>query len=315
MKKLLVVLAALLAVSAIAQLNGQRLPPIVEKALTAARTLKYSGTRTVTFWEGAERRTHVELVLKDGPRSRIWFPPGSPSHGNVILEVGSKRIQYMPGSEKVVESPSRGDDAVRRLASMLRNAERFRIELTHGGKVAGFPTQRADITDRRGNRLQSLWIEPRSGMVLKRELYDRVGAVVGSFEFSKVTFNPKIDPMDFQISRNVRQIRLRELLSELCKRHDFEPFSIIEGQGYALQAVRVLNANSRFPVLMQSYSGPNGIVTLFQVKAMVNPSRLTRLGKENFSAYSWKVGGKSLVLVGGENRSELARLSELVARP
>jgi len=304
----------LLSPCGLCQEDGKRLPPVVIKALSAARNLKYSGTRTVSFREGPERRSHIEFILRDGPRSRIWFPPGSPNHGQIIIENGPKRVQYLPDADKVIESPSRGDDALRRLAATIRNASRFRVAVSKGDVLAGFQTQRVDITDHRGNCIQRLWIEPKSGMVLKRELYDRVGAVVGSFEFTNVNFSPKIQRGDFEVKRNVRQIRLKELLGELCEKHGFERLSLAEDQEYALQAVRVLNPKGKLPVLMQSYFGPKGVVTLFQFTGDVRQSRLGKLAKEGTSAYAWNSYGKTLVLVGEVNRSELVRLSGLVGK-
>lgn len=304
----------LLSPSAPCQEEGKRLPPVVLKALSAARNLRYSGTRTVSFWEGSERRTHVEFILKDGPRSRIWFPPGSPNHGHIIIENGPKRVQYLPESDKVIESPSRGDDALRRLAATIRNTARFKLEVAKGDSLAGFPTQRVSITDHRGNCFQRLWIEPKSGMVLKRELYDRIGTVVGSFQFTNINFSPKIQRGDFEVKRNVRQVRLKELLLELCEKHGFERLALAEDREYALQAVRVLNPKGKLPVLMQSYFGPKGVVTLFQFKGEVSPSRLGKLAKEGTSAHAWKAYGKTLVLVGEVNRPELVRLSGLVGK-
>jgi len=292
----------------------KRMPPVVLKALAAARNLRYSGSRMVSFREGSDTKSHIELVLKDGPRSRIWFPADSPNYGQVIIEKGLKRIQYMPASDKVIESPSRGDDALRRLTSTVKNAARFRITIAKGEKVAGYATQRADITDRKGNCLQSLWIEPRTGMVLKRELYDRVGSVVGSFEFSSVNFNPKISQKDFEINRNARLVKLSQQLKDLCSTYGFEMIGLIKAPEYALQGVRVMNAKGRFPMLMQAYSGPRGVVSLFQFSGNVNPKRLEKLTRGNTNAYSWKASGKSFVLVGDIDRSELEKLSGLVGK-
>lgn len=310
----LLLIASLSPMEAFCQEDSRSLPPVVVKALSVARQLRYSGTRTVTFREGTERRSHVEFILKDGPKSRIWFPPGSPHYGQVIIESGPKRVQYMPESDKVIETPARGDDALNRLSAIIRNVARFRVETEKGGPVAGFETQRANITDRRGNCIQSLWIEPKSGMVLKRELYDRVGAVVGSFEFTTVNFKPQFNRRDFEINRKVKQVRLHELFGELCQKHGFERLGLAKGADYDLQAVRVLNPKGRMPVLMQSYSGPRGVVTLFQVQGEVNPKRLETLARGSASTYSWKAFGKSLVLVGEASRSELVRLSGLVGK-
>lgn len=309
-----IALVAFLAPFCFAQDEVKQMPPVVTKALAAARNLRYSGTRTVSFRDGTERRSHVELVLKDGPRSRIWFPADSPNYGQVIIENGPKRIQYMPGSDKIIESPSRGDDALKRLAATIKNAARFRIEMAKGDKIAGFQTLRADVNDRKGNCLQSLWIEPNTGMVLKRELYDRVGSVVGSFEFSTINFNPDISPRDFEINRNAKLVRLSQRLKELCAQHGFEPIVLRKDQRYALQSVRVMNANGKMPMLMQAYSGPRGVVTLFQINGEINLSRLEKLSKGTTNAYSWRMAGKSLVLVGDTDRSELQKLAGLVGK-
>lgn len=297
---------------AASQQDPPKMPPVVMKALAAARKLCYSGTRNVMFRDGNERRSHTEMILKDGPRSRIWFPPGSPNYGQVIVENGPKRVQYMPGADKVVESASRGDDAVRRLAATIKNAARFRVTVTRGDRIAGLQTQKADITDRKGNCIQSLWIEPRTGMVLKRELYDNVGAVVGSFEFTSISFDPKVDPKDFQINRNAKFVKLGQQLKDECDRFGFEPYGLSKDSAYDLQAVRVLNAKGRVPMLMQAYSGAKGVVTLFQVNGRVDPKRLAKLARGNLNTYSWRIGDRAFVLVSEIDESQLERLAGLV---
>lgn len=307
--------AVLMPTAGLGQIDGERLPGIVQKALGAARNLKYSGTRTVAYREGPVLKTRVEHVLKDGPKTRIWFPEGSPNAGLVIVENGPKRLHYMPGTGRVVETPARGDDALKRLAAVLRNPARFEIRVSRGGPVAGLPTRLVDVVDRRGKKVQSLWIEPRSGMVLKRELYDRAGALTGSFEFKSVDFEPKFSPGDFEVARGPKQDRLKATLRELCRRHGFEPLALADGHGYRLRAVRVLNPQGRAPVLMQSYAGPDGALTLFQVSGEVDPKRLGRLARDRASAHVWKANGKSLVLIGSAEPNELVRLASLVGRP
>jgi outer membrane lipoprotein-sorting protein len=289
-------------------------PPVVRLAIRTARTLRYSGRRTVEFLSGADRKVHVEFVLKDGPRSRVWFPSDSPFAGQVIVEKGGKRTHYFPGRDAVETSTARGEEALARFVEMIKNARRMRITVRPGGQVAGVKTQEAAVQDPSGNVVQRLWIDPDTGMILKRELYDRVGSKVGSFEFQTINYRPVIQPGDFEIARaGARRLKMRDRLLELSKDSGMVPYALEPAGGYNLIAARVLGKNRNAATLVQTYRGPKGALTLFQTKAPIDAQRLKRLGADRYQSYTWKLDGVNFALVGDLSVAELRRVAGLVA--
>jgi hypothetical protein len=290
------------------------IPPVVRLAVRAARTLRYSGTRTVEFLSGSERKRHVEYILKDGPRSRVWFPSDSPFAGQVIVEKGGKRSHYFPGRDVAETSDARGEDAYTRFVQMIKNGRRLRVTVRPGIDVAGIGTKEATVEDASGNLVQRLWIDPANGMVLRRDLYDGVGSRVGSFEFQVVNYRPVVHPEDFEISRaGARWLKMKDRLLELSKKTGMPAYAVEPGRGYNLTAVRLLDPNRKAPMLVQTYRGPQGLLTLFQTKAPIDAQRLKRLAEKRFRTYTWKLEGANFALVGEVDVAELRRVAGLVA--
>jgi outer membrane lipoprotein-sorting protein len=269
----------------------------------------------VEYRKSGDRKRHVEYVLKDGRKTRIEFPEGSPNYGQIILEVGNTRFHYIPGREEVQKTPARGDDAVARLASMIRNTKRFNIVTAGADTIAGIKAQRANFTDSLGNTVQSLWIDTKSGLILKRELYDQVGLVVGAFEFQTVNLHPKIRREDFTINRKgIKVVQLDERLHRLCDVNGFLPNGIKENRGYQWIAVRVLNPKGRQPILMQTYKADKKILSLFQVKGALDQKRLERLATARFRSYSWTVSNHTFALIGDMSEVDLKHIADLVGQ-
>ncbi|HMS55346.1 MAG TPA: hypothetical protein PKA27_08075 [Fimbriimonadaceae bacterium] len=292
----------------------QDAPPILRKMMMSARTLKYSGTRVVTVKRGADRESHTELILRDGPRMRIEFPQGSPQHGQIIIEAGRDRFHFFPGLNEIHTMPSRADDGVERLGMFLRErAAALKITTSRGPVIAELPTEAVVISDKQGNPVQRLWIHPRSGMLVKRELVDPLGTVVGAYEFQSVNLNPEIKEEDFRVRRQgAKVVAPRDILRRMAREAGLEPLTLPEGERYRLEGARVMN-NERGKILVQTYQSPTGPLSFFATKMDINLERFRRLAsRDSFRSFAWQQGGVTYALVGNETDETLKRLARQI---
>ena len=120
------------------------------------------------------------------------------SFGLIIVEDKAERRHYFPDKNEIRISGARREDSLDRLMGLFkkRGGQPKFVE-SPGEAIAGNRTTLVSVSDARGNVIQKLFIEPKSGVVLKRELFDPTGTPMGSFTFTKVDLNPKFDDRIF----------------------------------------------------------------------------------------------------------------------
>ncbi|HVT13565.1 MAG TPA: hypothetical protein VHE55_14970 [Fimbriimonadaceae bacterium] len=284
-----------------------QIPPALKLALNAFDRIRYSGTRVIQVKSGTNRQQHTELVLTNGPETRIEFPPESPLHGQIIVENPTERRQYFPARNEIQVGPPQRDQAIQRLATIVARRG-VNVDETPGGPVAGMQTEVVSISDKKGNLLQKLWIENKSGMILKRELYDRLGTLQASFEFTQANLNPIIHPTDFKLERKgVRTITPDDILTRIIRKEGFQDVRFPAGTPYKLELARMQKLASQ-RVLVQQYAGNGHRISLYQLNTTVDPSRLGKIAPAGVQVYTWSAGGASFVLVGDLPEAELKDL-------
>jgi len=286
------------------------LPAIFVKSIRVHRTSRYSGERTVMFKKGADRLTHDEYVLKDGRKTRIEFPDGSDYKGQIIVENEKQRMHYFPDRNEIEVEPRRDRDS-NHFRFRPGDAERPKITavVKSGGTIAGFATQLVIVSDSNGNAVQQNWIEPKSGVVLRRVLFDKVGTQTGSFEFTRINFTPRFEPGDFAIDRKGAAIITPDIqANRAAKKLGLSTVKLMPGTGYQLENARIIHPDNR-EVLIRSYISDTGRFSLSQTKGQIDPARLQKLAKGRLSTYSWKQGGESFALIGNLTQDQLQQLA------
>lgn len=288
-------------------------PPILQKAMRMAMSLKFSGERVVEFRDRSDRRRYREYVLKDGPRIRVEYSDDAPQRGQIIVEDGDRRFHFRPDLNEIEVGPARGEELLGRISGFAKFAgeRRMRVTVDNGGKVAGLDTSRVTFTDRRGNAVQRLWIHERTGLIAKRELYDEVGSVVGSFEFAKVDFSPRFRNEDFRIQRQgAKVVSTEDAAIRLMKANGFLPV-VLNQEGYRLEGSRLIGSREK-PALQLFYRTPRGPLSMIQLKGDVRLPMMERRGGDRVSVHRWKFKGREFVLLGPMPPEELARLAARV---
>lgn len=292
--------------------GSQQLAPPLRRMLSLQSKIRISGRRVVEFREGGQRLRHTEIVLRDGLRQRIEFPSDSPYAGQVIVENNLNRRQFLPQRDEIRVLPPKMDamlDRFGRLGKAMGEGS-VRLSVSSGGVIAGVRAQQLTFSDDKGNALQRMWVDPKSGLMLKRELYGPTGERVGYFEFTEVKFDPVFAPGDFEIRRKgARMVTVEDTLLRLAKKLGLRPARIPSSEPYRLENARIVNLPSG-QVLAQVYFGGGARISLFQKSGVLE---LPRAGKaRRVSAYGWQSGGVGYLLVGEASNSELMRLSRLV---
>jgi outer membrane lipoprotein-sorting protein len=285
-----------------------KLPALLKRALAVSQTSRYSGERVVEFKDRSERRSFREFIWKDGTRLRIEYGEG-PMKGQIVVEKGDRRYHYRPESNEIELGPARRDEALSRLTGFLRRGKGVKLETASGGNVAGYATTRINFVDSRGNTMQSLWIEQSSAVILKRELYDPVGAVYGSFEFKKINLAPRFRNSDFEIRRaGAVEVTPKDIARRLMKQGGFLPV-FLQGEGLELDASRMVGPKGDQAVQL-IYRSRQGPISLLQHRKDVKLPLIDRKLEDRLKVYRWEYKGRNFVLIGPLPEDQLRRLAQ-----
>lgn len=290
-------------------------PAIIQKVVDASR-LTYAGTRTVQFGNGVKAKTHVEIVLHDGDRTRIEFPVGSPLGGQIIVEDSRQRQQYFPKRNEIELLPPRNDVTFVRLAAFVKRAikQGWTIGDSPGDRIAGVNTELTYLQDPKGVVRHRLWVDPATGMILRRAIYDVNGDIQAAFEFSQIDYSPSVRAADFVIDRPGARIVTPEMIAnEMAAKIGLEPALLSASSGYRLDSSRVVKVGAG-RALSMLYSGPSGKLSLFILKGGVNSQRLGDFAKGRYRVYSWLRNGQTLALVGELDESRLQQIAGQVTK-
>jgi hypothetical protein len=291
----------------------KNMPPLLLKALASAPKQRFTGTRVVEYRRGPDTVRYEEQIIRDGSRLRIEFPSDSPYAGQIVVEDGRVRRHFYPDRNEIRILPPRREEVMGRLHRLVKGGGRkFSFVTGTSTNIAGVMAQPVSVQDAEGNVLQRLYIDPRSGVVLKRVLFDHVGTPRGSFAYTRIDLTPNINPSVFQINRRgARIVTPTDALRELVKDGPFVFRMLPPSTGFRLDFSRQIRPEGK-PVLMQIYAGRGGRLTLFQLGATVDEKQLKRFGRGQFNTHSWQEDGRSFVLVGPLAQDELARLATRV---
>ena len=286
-------------------------PPILIRAIQAQPTLRYAGTYTVEFRQGPSSLRHEEYIIREGSSYRIEFPNDSQFAGQVIVEDQNERLHYHPNTNEIVQQPSRHGEAWEKVANLANN-RKFKLEVTPGETIAGYKTDQIEVHDESGNLTQRLFIEPGSGLIMKRQIYDLVGTQAGFFEFTKVDLNPRIDSQAFVIRRkNARLITPTIQLQRICQKRGFALRILSPATGYRLESAnRKMFAGVEGVV--QTYLNGKIRLWVYQLKAPVDPDKLRQQAGKNLKFFSWQANGETIVMMGNVAEREMERFATMM---
>ncbi len=292
--------------------SASEFPALLKLSVNNANKQRYSGVRVVEYRQNGNSKRYEEWVSRSGRKSRVEFPSSSEFAGQVIVEDRGERRHYFPDKNEVHISPARREDALDRLAGMARRAGKTKFTEQPGETIAGLKSILISLVDERGSIMQKMFIEPKTGIVLRRELFDRTGAPTGSFSFSKINLSPQFDDRIFILDpKGARTITPTDRIVEVARKDGYIAAALSGASGLKLDAVRTSTLSGE-DVLMEIYAAGRERITLFQFKHVVNVDsmKLKRTSSGEFGTHSWTYRGHTFVLVGGPNAGALSKIAE-----
>jgi outer membrane lipoprotein-sorting protein len=284
------------------------------KLLERAQDIRFSGTRLVTVVRAGKPESHTEYVTRDKGNLRIEFAKDSKYTGQIIIETSGFRKHFFPDRNEIKESPV----SARRqfdLGRLMRGPGRMgqsRTQISEGGVVAGFKTQKMTISDPQGNRLIEVFADPKTGLLLKRVVFDPTGSVAGSFEFQQVKLNPSINQTAFVLNRKgAKVVRPIDDLRRQASEMGVPAFSFSDSSGLQLEAVNTRSMKDS-KTLTQMFSMSDNRYTLFMTKSDIPEEQIKRFQRGELRTFVWQLNGVTLVLMGMDSEDALKKMSRKV---
>jgi outer membrane lipoprotein-sorting protein len=313
--RFLPVAIAILGLAAVAPAQGkppirQELPEIMRFMIRSIPTWKFSGTRVVEVRNGSARTQDREHVLRDGAKSRTFFPRDSARFGEVIVETPKERRAFDPKKNTILITRGMGA-GTDRLSLLTRRGGKFTDE--KADKVADRDTRVVSVSDERGRVQQRIWIDTKTGVILKRELYDMVGARESFFEFKTIDFSPTLAPGDFTL--NVPGAKLLTTY-DVAKEHGVSigitPVFLPKDK-FPLDTARIVRSPAG-PFLHMTFASEEGMVSLFQAKGKLPTDRMSNGKGNRFTVVAWVSNNNSFALIGRGSAEKLERIARLIGK-
>jgi sigma-E factor negative regulatory protein RseB len=180
-------LATLVALSALAvawpsgafgsSSSSEQAQQLVERTHQAAASHDFSGVATVTWTDnGRTRRVQVDVTDSSGTVE-------ARAGGSVVYDSGART--YLKDGNRwtsVVVDPTGGD--------LPDPASHWRLSARAGAEVAGRPTTEVVASRRDGTVAQRIFVDDATGLLLRRDVLDRGGAIERSLVFTDVEVGP-----------------------------------------------------------------------------------------------------------------------------
>jgi hypothetical protein len=273
-------------------------PAIVKRALHQQPHWRYTGTRTVTLRRKNEPVTYTEYVTRDGWNLRIEYPAASRYGGQIIVETQVDRRHFDAKKNEIHITPPRREPLFEHIRGGWRGDHPVDFTESAGDRIAGLPTRLVKVSDEKGNRLQEINIEPRTGVVLAYRWFDKVGTPLGSFEYSEIDLHPNIDPSVFVLRRNGAQVTTPEdELKKTVANTGFLPLVLPASTGLQLDSAHIHQIAGQ-SVLISQYAAPKGRVFLFQLAAGIDPDTLEKNAPKRVHFVALRIQGRWFVLAG-----------------
>lgn len=288
-------------------LGQEKLPAVVEKYVSATRTARFSGKRSVEILRSGQRLEGEELFIQDGSRVRVQMLEGQGKIAQLFIEADGIRYAYLPKKNEVHTSPAMLN---RTAIALTRRGDKGKLTLSvdPSDTIAGRKTYLVTVTNPRNFVVMKLWIDPKSGIELKHQQFDLEGNYVGGFQFTEIDLNPQIDPQMFDTTFGGAKVFTRlDILRRMAKETGFD-FIVLRDRKFNLQNSKIIRAPRFGPILSHTYSGPGGQISIYQSRGPLDAPKLRRF-TEGYNVYVLNRGNQSIALVGNQNNETLQEIA------
>ncbi len=159
---------------------------ILKQSCAGFDKLDYSGTVTSTVSYCGHKIITRSTVRHKGKDERIEYLSG-PVRGVVIINTGKENRIYQPNTGKIIISQT-VDSTRHDLVSLLNN---YKAIKTADGSVAGRKVNIISLESKHNGPARKLWIDRKTGIILKSEEYSTDGRLRSRTEFTKISYAPQ----------------------------------------------------------------------------------------------------------------------------
>lgn len=310
--------------------GGRELSPaeLWHKMVAAKKTVGYQGNQVVITWENGNSRALVFKIYRRGTKTR-WEFKGSPhGAGTVVIDDGYHAWELINGGRLVILHPSSPETTPAEEELLFDN---YFLKQSGEGVVAGVPAQVLELIPRfSASPWYRIWVDPATGVVLRRERYRSTGELVEMAVFTEIQFYvPEEEVFTPQIPKGAIIQRAEYYavslpLFEMEEKAGFKPWLPARlPPGYTL--TRSYLVSGRTPVLHLEYSDGLNYISLFQYPAegrLCYPPQAQRIGWEGTQGYlkqeaggwtlCWNTGGYVFTIIGDLPPEELMQMAATV---
>jgi len=288
------------------------------RMMAAEAKTRYAGTRVVTRNIDGNARREIELVLRDGPRTRVEFPKESPRRGEVIVERGDQQWHWIPAENVVrVGRAKRLERLTEHFPRIIESLRRGDLQLRRNGdaRIAGRKCDSFELRKADGTVIWRMGIDDDTGLLLKQETFDPANPrrVLGGFEFTQIDLGVHPTDEDFRIDRPGAKIVPDDFLP-LREAQKSVPFRILRPErlppGFEPVGARPVPIAGR-PGVHLLFHDRNGMqpISVFQVRGAVRRGELPG-ERRGFNTATRQVGEVFVAVVGKLSEERLQAIAD-----
>ncbi|MDE2572368.1 MAG: MucB/RseB C-terminal domain-containing protein [bacterium] len=234
---------------------------MLSDAVQAPRRLSYVGRISTIAW-GADGTRALEMAVdhRAPDLTRTWYIAPSPVYGNYVIERGSTSYAFDMHAETVTIShyPTADEDDIADASNFGLLTTNYRAVPGADDEVAGRHAHTLSLVNRyTGARLQRIWIDARTSLMLAKERYYANGSVAFSSRYQQLAYRSVPDalfqpavPLGFKTvqgrsfgapSSNVEHVLREAGFSASGPRYLPEGFALVSGDVTTIKGVRSLH--------------------------------------------------------------------------
>lgn len=168
----------------------------LNRMMTAAQQLSYSGTFVYQSGGQSETSRVVRIVDEQGERERLEVLDGSPRE---VVRINDEVRCYLPADRRVVIERRASRRAFPALFSRISKGiqDHYTVRVGEGERIAGIEARQLVLEPRDSLRYgYQLWADAESGLLLKARTVDEKNQMVEQFAFTQVVVGSSAETGD-----------------------------------------------------------------------------------------------------------------------
>jgi outer membrane lipoprotein-sorting protein len=162
---------------------------LLQRAVVADDSTSYTGTLTSVVYTSDRAQSTVVNIDHLAPSEwRIWYVAPADAYGRLIISNEAVTYQYEPSVNKVFANNwSTNALALGDVLDTARVEKNYAVQAGAGTSVAGHAARILTLTSKHsGTLVERLWIDEKTNLILRREIYHADGTIASKASFDNV---------------------------------------------------------------------------------------------------------------------------------